>query len=247
MSLALGTMGIGHGEADAAVPGAVPGPTAAPSGGVAVSSSPAARSAPPARSAYGLDSRHAPPAYLHMPHRADGKMPTLLSQTGAFRDVRHLVPAKGLIPYDLIVAFWSDGAVKTRWVAPSPTRRFWFSPTGDWKFPQGTVFVKTFDLPTDDRDPGVKRRLETRLLVLDDRGGVYGVDYKWRTDLSDADLLSAGETEEVPIENASGETRMQPWYYPSRKDCITCHNAGSGGVLGAKTRQMNHEFAYPSG
>ena len=29
-------------------------------------------------------------------------------------------------------------------------------------------------------------------------------------------------------------TRLQPWYYPSRTDCITCHNANAGGVLGPK-------------
>src|ERR1039458_7407132 len=33
---------------------------------------------------YGLTERSAPPPYLNMPHRSDGKMPLLLSQTGAF-------------------------------------------------------------------------------------------------------------------------------------------------------------------
>ncbi len=195
---------------------------------------------------YGLSSRTAPPPYLRMPHRADGKIPTLLSQTGAFKDVRNLVPADGLIPYDLIVAFWSDGAVKTRYVA-IPAGKIQFAPTGEWKFPKGTVFIKTFNLGVDAADPGAKRRLETRLLVLDDTGGVYGVVYRWRADHSDADLLTSAVTEPVSIKSASGETHEQPWYYPSRQDCLTCHNAEVGGVLGVKTRQMNHPFAYPSG
>ena len=195
---------------------------------------------------YGLSARIQPHAYLRMPRLANGKLPPLLSQTGAFDDLRTLRPAEGLIPYDLVVAFWSDGATKLRWVAV-PSGRIEFSATGEWSFPQGTVFVKTFEFPTDERDPNVKRRLETRLLVCDGAGGVYGADYKWRADHSDADLLPGSMTEEIPITTATGSVRKQTWYYPSRKDCLECHNAKAGGVLGVKTRQMNRTFAYPSG
>jgi uncharacterized repeat protein (TIGR03806 family) len=195
---------------------------------------------------YGLSARIAPKPYLRMPHRADGKIPPRLSQTGAFSDTRNLVPGKGLIPYDLAVAFWSDGAAKSRWVAV-PNEKIKFSPTGDWTFPRGTVFVKTFELSTDAANPGIKRRLETRLLVCDDAGGVYGADYKWRPDNSDADLLGASQTEVIAIKAAAGEIRNQTWYYPSRPDCLACHNAQTSGVLGVKTRQMNRPFTYPSG
>jgi uncharacterized repeat protein (TIGR03806 family) len=191
-------------------------------------------------------SRVIPRAYLDMPQRAGGKMPLLLSQTGAVKDARGLVPADGLIPYDLIVPFWSDGAIKNRWVAV-PAAKVAFYPTGEWKFPKGTVFVKTFELPTNAADPTVTRRLETRILVADADGGVYGVDYKWRADNSDADLMSGGMSEEVPVKTASGGMLSQTWYYPSRQDCLTCHNARAGGVLGIKTRQLNHDFQYPSG
>jgi uncharacterized repeat protein (TIGR03806 family) len=195
---------------------------------------------------YGISSRIAPRAYLNMPHTAGGKIPALLSQTGAFSDTRRLIPADGLIPYDLVVAFWSDGAVKTRWAA-IPNEKIMFSATGEWTFPAGTVFVKTFELPTDAADAGVKRRLETRLLVRDSAGGVYGVVYRWRPDNSDADLLSTSRTEEVPIKAANGEVHPQTWYYPSRQDCLACHNSKTTGVLGVKARQMNHAFTYPSG
>jgi uncharacterized repeat protein (TIGR03806 family) len=195
---------------------------------------------------YGLTSRIAPRPYLAMPQDAGGQMPTLLSRTGAFSNVRKLIPSQGLIPYDLVVAFWSDGAGKSRWVAV-PKDKIKFSSTGEWTFPRGTVFVKTFELSTDAADPGITRRLETRLLVCDSAGGVYGVVYKWRPDNSDADLLKGSETEEIPIKTPTGEVRKQPWYYPNRLDCLACHNANAGGVLGVKTRQMNRVFTYPSG
>jgi uncharacterized repeat protein (TIGR03806 family) len=181
-----------------------------------------------------------------MPHLAGGNIPLLLSKTGAFSDTRNLVPSSGLIPYDIVVAFWSDGAGKSRWVAV-PNEKIKYSPTGDWTFPPGTVFVKTFELSADAAYPSVKRRLETRLLVCDSAGGVYGAVYKWRPDNSDADLLKTSQTEEIPIKTATGEVRHQTWYYPSRPECLDCHNAKTSGVLGVKTRQMNRAYTYPSG
>lgn len=180
-----------------------------------------------------------------MPARADAAFPPLLSQTGAFKDIRHFVPADGLIPYDLVVPFWSDGAEKTRWISV-PEGKIQFSPTNEWVFPKGTVFVKTFELPTNETNPAVKRRLETRLLVCDGNGGVYGVTYKWRADNSDADLLDTNLTEPIAIQTPSG-VRTQMWYYPSRQDCLSCHTANAGLVLGVKARQLNRQFAYPSG
>lgn len=194
---------------------------------------------------YGLASRPVSKPYLSMPELANGKFPPLLSQTGAFANVRTLTPNSTLIPYDLILAFWSDGASKSRWIS-LPKGTIKFSPTGEWLFPDGTVFVKHFDLAVDDTNPRVKRRLETRLLIRDRNGAVYGVTYKWRPDNSDADLLTAGVKENITIKTAVG-TRSQTWYYPSPKDCLTCHTSNAGGPLGVKTRQMNRDITYPSG
>ena len=195
---------------------------------------------------YGLDARIATKPYLGMPSEADGKIPPLLSQTGVYSDTAKRIASPGLIPYDLNVAFWSDGADKSRWIAV-PAGQIGFSPTGEWRFPAGTVFVKNFDLRLDAANPGATRRLETRLLVRDSKGGVYGVVYKWRPDGSDAELLPASATEKIAVKSASGEIHEQTWYYPSREDCLTCHTAGAGGVLGVKTRQLNRSFTYPSG
>ncbi len=172
-------------------------------------------------------------------------MPPLLSLTSAFKDVRNLTPNENLLPYDLIVPFWSDGAVKTRW-ASIPDEKIKFSPTGEWGFPAGTVFVKTFELPVDETNPQLKHRLETRLIIRDITGGVYGVTYKWRSDNSDADLLATNLTEAIPVKTATG-VRTQMWYYPSRQDCLTCHTANAGYILGVKTRQLNRDLTYPSG
>src|SRR5205807_6858553 len=161
------------------------------------------------------------------PDHAGGAIPARLSQTGAFRNVGDVTPAEALIPYDINVSFWSDGAHKMRWVSvpndPSAaSQKISFAATGEWRFPKGTVFVKHFELATDETHPEKRRRLETRFIVCDATGSVYGVTYKWRTDNSDADLLETNLTELIPVKTSAG-VRTQSWYYPSRQDCRTCH------------------------
>lgn len=173
-------------------------------------------------------------------------MPKLLSQTGVFADLTNLTPANFLIPYNVNSPLWSDGAVKTRWFTLPTNTVIGFAANGEWTFPAGSVFVKNFALPVDDANPQILRRLETRLLVRDTNGYVYGASYKWRADDSDADLVIAGITEPVEIKTATG-TRTQNWFYPGRQDCLTCHTPASGGVLGLKTRQLNGSFKYPNG
>ncbi|HWX22167.1 MAG TPA: chitobiase/beta-hexosaminidase C-terminal domain-containing protein [Candidatus Binatia bacterium] len=209
---------------------------------------PQAASGEPAK-AYGLTSRPAAKPYLLLPETASGSLPALLSQTGAFNNTRDLIPSESLIPYDLNVAFWSDGASKSRWISiPSgPTNaQITFSPTGEWNFPNGTVLVKHFEIATNEERPDLKRRLETRFIVREASGKVYGATYKWRADNSDADLLASNLSETLLITTTTG-TRTQNWYYPSRQDCRTCHTDTAGGVLGLKTRQLNRDFTYPNG
>ncbi len=194
---------------------------------------------------YGLSVRPEAKPFLGMPSRGDAALPAHLSQTGASPDVRTFKPAESLIGYDLIVPFWSDGAGKSRWISVPSGQTIHFTPTGEWTFPKGTVLVKHFDLVTNEVTQAT-RRLETRLLVLAEAGGAYGVTYKWRSDNSDADLLATNLTEAIAIHTATG-VRTQLWYYPSRQDCLTCHTANAGFVLGPKTRQLNRDRRFESG
>jgi glucose/arabinose dehydrogenase len=171
------------------------------------------------------------------PLPSTGQVPRLLSQTGAFRDAGTLVPAPGLIPYDVNAPFFSDNVEKQRWMslpfdpAGAGNAAIGFSPKEEWTFPPGTVFVKHFEMPSP--TSGAARRLETRLLVLDEAGGAYGVTYKWRPDGSDADLLSDAVTERLP--------QGQDWLYPSSASCLVCHNSAVRYVLGVNARQLNRK------
>ena len=173
-------------------------------------------------------------------------LPKLISETGLFSDLTNLVPATYLIPYAPNSPLWSDDAIKSRWFTLPTNTVINFSANGEWTFPAGSVFVKNFDLPVDDTDVKVLRRLETRILVRDTNNYVYGASYKWRMDNSDADLVTTGITEPIEIKTATG-TRTQNWFYPGRQDCLTCHTIASCGVLGLKTRQLNGNYTYPNG
>jgi hypothetical protein len=204
---------------------------------------------------YGLTTNGALAPFLnqHMPGSYVGSIPLLVSQTGAYSDTANRVPAVGLISYVPNVPFWSDGAIKSRYLGlpnnvgfASPTQQIGFAPTGQWNFPAGTVFVKNFDLVVDQINPNTPlRRLETRLLVRDTNGAVYGVTYKWRPDNSDADLLTGSLTEAVLVTNATGVV-TQNWYYPSPADCLICHTPVASYVLGVNTRQLNGTNTYLS-
>jgi glucose/arabinose dehydrogenase len=178
--------------------------------------------------------------------------PALLSQVGAFTNLAALSPTNTLLPYTVNSPLWSDRAIKQRWLAVpndgtynTPSEQIVFSATNTWQFPQGTVLVKHFSLPVNDTNSALLKRLETRFLVLDNSGGVYGVTYMWRDDDSDADLLLTGTNHNYTVTNTDGSTRTQVWAFPSRQDCLTCHNANAGYVLGVRTHQLNCPQFYP--
>ena len=204
---------------------------------------------------YGLETRAPIGPYLNniMPPRAGAfPFPSVLSATGAFANLRTLTPSAGLIPFAVNSPLWSDGAIKSRWIAlPNdgapygPNEQISFAPIGEWRFPNGTVFVKHFELIVNEIT-GRRKRLETRLLVRNSEGAVYGVSYKWRADNSDADLLPDGLDENISVTTASGSIRVQKYSYPSRAQCLFCHNAQANYILGVKTHQLNGDFAYPT-
>jgi mono/diheme cytochrome c family protein len=206
---------------------------------------------------YGMTTNGTAPAFRNMPTAMPatlpGSVPVLLSQTGVYSDTPNRIPASGLIPYVPNTPLWSDGAQKSRYMSvPTsgglimPDEQIAFLPTNSWTFPAGTVFVKNFDLAVNTTNPGVPLyRLETRLLVRNINGGVYGVTYKWRPDNSDADLLTTSSNQVILVTNASGVTN-QTWYYPSPVDCLTCHTPVANYVLGVNTRQLNNTMSYPA-
>ena len=185
--------------------------------------------------------------------RITAEAPALLSQTGFFTDLAALTPIPAAIPFSVASPLWSDGSDKHRWlVVPndgshnSTAEKIVFSENDNWVFPAGSVLVKHFELPLDARNPALTRRLETRFVVCTPNNGKYGITYKWNADDSDAVLMTAGLQENHQVTLADGSTTIRKWDYPSRADCLRCHNSAGGQALGARTHQLNHDFIYPA-
>jgi glucose/arabinose dehydrogenase len=167
-------------------------------------------------------------------------VPLQLSQTGIFTNLTTLAPSGGLMPFDVNVPFWSDGAIKTRWFGlMDPSKKIGFSAAENWTFPNGAVWVKHFELETEKGNPASSRRIETRLLVKS-REEFYGFTYRWNTNGTDAQLVdSSGLEEAFTIQEAGGVIRTQIWNFPARGDCNACHTKEGGGALGFNTAQLN--------
>lgn len=177
-----------------------------------------------------------------------------LSATGCVDPSDARRPARSLIPYDVNSPLWSDGAAKQRFLAlpdgatihvkdctrePATCALASQGGTtfdeGHWILPVGTVLMKTFSF--------AGKLVETRLFIrFPDLW--YGFSYQWDGNQTDATLVSENGLTGA-IVNDQGVT--QSWYYPSRNDCLECHNDAVGGSLGPETRQLNRTFTYPGG
>ena len=192
--------------------------------------------------------------------------PTKLSQinafkinpaTGDFTGITNLEPVNGVLPYEINVPFWSDGAEKYRFVSipnnddgngihDKATEKIIFSEHNSWQFPVGTVFIKHFELPVDETNPNLTKKIETRFIVHGQDGKYYFITYKWLDNESDAIVLYGSDDKDFPIKTALGNT-SQSWHFPSREDCTQCHNeAVTGKALGFNTSQLNRLKDYSS-
>ncbi|MGH1363701.1 MAG: NPCBM/NEW2 domain-containing protein, partial [Calditrichia bacterium] len=184
---------------------------------------------------------------------ATAEPPATLSALGVFNDLNTLTPIPGIIPYTVNSPLWSDRAEKKRWIAlPNdgnhniPSEQIVFDSEDNWQFPPGTVMIKHFELPVDEGNPSITKRLETRFFIFDHTGGAYGITYKWNADGTEAFLLLDGDIRDLTVTRTNGSTYTQTWDFPSRQQCMDCHNSVAGYALGVKTRQLNRDFTYPS-
>jgi len=173
-------------------------------------------------------------------------VPTSLDQTGIFANLATLQPHPGIYPYDVNAPLWSDDAIKRRWFSIPAGKRMEFSKDGNWTFPSGSVWIKHFEIQTRTGDASTAMRLETRVLYKTD-SSVYGLTYRWNEQGTAATLVpEGGDTRGLYI-NTGTANRRQTWRYPSRSECLSCHTAPSGRVLGFTTAQMNRDYGYSSG
>ena len=172
------------------------------------------------------------------------EFPRQLSDTGLFTSVETMTAAPGIVPYDVIVERWTDGARAKRWVAipdsGTITLREGRNPA---RYPDGTVFVKHLTMPEADasRPP---LPLETQILHYE-KETWRPYSYVWDEDRRDAVLADAAGTDRAlkyTVHSADGQgvgTDDHTWHVSAENECRLCHNAGSGFVLGFVPNQLD--------
>ena len=138
---------------------------------------------------------------------ASRRFPRKLSETGIFASTKDHKVAPGVIPYSVNAQLWGDHAYKERFIAIPGNGQIGFdeitypqpspgAPPG-WRFPDGTVLVKTFGMEMERGNPKSRKRLETRLLHFQQFPGTQeygdqywrGYTYVWNDEQTDAELL----------------------------------------------------------
>jgi uncharacterized repeat protein (TIGR03806 family) len=161
-----------------------------------------------------------------------GDFPRTLSATGLF--TAEGTPYPSMVPYTINAPLWSDGSDKERWMLMPVGSSIRYHEKEPWKFPDGSIFVKTFAIDT----PKGRRKIETRIMVQE-RGEWAGYSYAWNDAQTDATLVEA-EGRDTPYRQViDGQTRDLKWHYPSRVECMVCHTRAAGFVLGMSTVQAN--------
>ena len=140
-----------------------------------------------------------------------------LSCTGLYSDFAAKTVAADNKPYTPGVEFWSDAAVKSRWLYLPPGAKIDIADFDAWKFPVGTRVWKEFIVDG--------KRTETRLYQKIATGFIHAT-YRWNAD--DSEALRKDDGEQIPRDGGS------PYEIPSTFECETCHAGGSDSLLGVE-------------
>jgi putative heme-binding domain-containing protein len=176
--------------------------------------------------------------------------PRKLSETGLFTSTKDQSPQSGVIPFSVNASQWVDGATAQRWVAvPGNGSVIWGKGVwGDDKpaWPRDSALVRTLSLDLQ----GGRAPVETQVLHFDGRQW-QGYSYAWNEQHTDADLVgSHGDDKLLAVadNSAPGGVRKQIWRFPSRAQCMTCHNSWSDYTLAFNDAQLDrtHNFGSTS-
>jgi uncharacterized repeat protein (TIGR03806 family) len=154
----------------------------------------------------------------------------------------------GVTPYTLNTPLFSDYADKQRYLFLPKGASARYRAEGVLDLPIGAVLVKTFAYPADFRRPQDNiREIETRLLIHKASGWVP-LTYVWNDAQTEAVLKRAGARTPVSFVDVKGEIVRFSYAVPNVNQCKECH-ALSGALtpIGPKARNLNGDYAYPTG
>lgn len=159
-------------------------------------------------------------------HTTTGRIPPLLSQTGLYLPDGSVDPRNR--PFSPQYPLWTDGAAKARWVRLPEGTAIDVSNADAWRFPGGTTFWKEFSWGG--------RKVETRMVRIEEAGTYTFASYVWKDDQTDA-VLASEEGVAGVFEIAAGKRHS----IPSVADCVSCHQSAPSVALGFTALQLSDD------
>ncbi len=159
--------------------------------------------------------------------------PTKLSETGLFgASIKDQQPAPGVLPFSINAEQWADFTTANRYVAVPGAEKI-------------RVYDSAIPIP-EGFYSSTRKHLETQVLHNDGTNW-HGYSYQWNEEETDATLVPAAglnRTLDVIDTQAPGGKRKQTWHFPSRAECMTCHNPWAGNGLAFTIPQINRDHDY---
>ena len=173
--------------------------------------------------------------------------PQFLSEWGLFKSIPDQIPEDDVVPYEVTAPLFTDDAAKFRFVQLPDGEVIDYDETARWTNPPGTIYVKTFAYPVDERDLELGYQLiETRLLVFNETGADTWTYVYPEGDNSDAERINWGPILDVSYINALGEQVLLDYEVPSVPQCTECHGVATRS-LGPSTGMFNRDNDYGDG
>ncbi len=172
----------------------------------------------------------------------DAPYPMTLSEYGFFQgDIADLIPASGVIPYDVNAPLFSDYAQKSRMIRLPEGTTIVYKGRGILDLPEGTELIKTFYYFKEESKPDKGRFiLETRVLKKGKEGWT-ALPYIWNEEQTEAYLEVAGGNRQIKWKNTQGKKQSLNYQVPNMVQCKSCHAQGKDLVpIGLSARQLNH-------
>lgn len=146
------------------------------------------------------------------------------------------------IHYQLNSELFSDHARKQRYLFIPDNQKAVFDANEVFQFPQGTVLVKVFSLPTVSTAHPDSEIMEVRLLIHRAHGWVF-IPYVWNPSIQDAELAIAGSRQPVSFSHQYQSQQYQSTQYQLQQNQSLQALAQQPQ---AQEQQLNFNYESPS-
>lgn len=158
--------------------------------------------------------------------------PELLSQIGLYPQAPDLgVVHPRAVRYEPTWPLWSNGSAKDRYLVLPPGTTI-DNRDRPWRYPEGTLFFKTFSYPVE----GEMTPVETRMMRLEGGEWEFYV-YQWNEARTEATLRDMKRSALVPATAPDG--RSFEHRIPNKLDCRSCHETHEAPIIGFDELDLN--------